>query len=567
MKTASLLLAGTALVALGFDSLPASAIEQSYIVAQASPKTDVEPRGGRAQQRQERREERQEQRQQQQAPAARQQQPAPQTQAPAPQNNRSVQQESPRLQSAPRNETPSARGQNEQRPPGASERDDRRQQSTDRDDRKPAAQQQPPQQERSTQQTTTPQNDRDRQNRNADTQRDRQNQNQNADTQRDRRDQKQNADTQRDRREQNQNADTQRDRRNQNADQRRDRTSPTQTQTGQTPAANERNRQQQAGDADQARPRDASEFIRRDNNARGRTVDDLRRERREERQGDRTVIREGDRTIVREGNRTVIRHNETTRFTIGARDVNVQRVGGETRTVIERPGGVRIVTVTDANGRLLRRTRVVNGREFVIINNRFRGPNYQVFVMLPPPVIRIPRERYIVDYRVGMPAPVIYETLLAEPVEPIAERYTIEQVRYSEPLRARMPRVDLDLNFETGSWQLTPDQIDKLNVIADGIKRATESNPQEVFLIEGHTDAVGSDEDNLSLSDRRAEAVAVALTEQYQVPPENLVTQGYGEQNLKVDTQGPSDENRRVSVRRVTPLLAQEQGTTGGQPR
>jgi outer membrane protein OmpA-like peptidoglycan-associated protein len=186
-------------------------------------------------------------------------------------------------------------------------------------------------------------------------------------------------------------------------------------------------------------------------------------------------------------------------------------------------------------------------------------------------VIRIPRERYIVDYRVGMPAPVIYETLLAEPVEPIAERYTIEQVRYSEPVRARMPRVDLDLNFETGSWQLTPDQIEKLNVIADGIKRAVDRNPQEVFLIEGHTDAVGSDEDNLSLSDRRAEAVAVALTEQYQVPPENLVTQGYGEQNLKVDTQGPSEENRRVSVRRVTPLLAQEQGTTegggGGQPQ
>jgi outer membrane protein OmpA-like peptidoglycan-associated protein len=547
MKTASLLLAGTALVALGFHSIPAGAVEQSFIVAQTNPKPDAEPRPGRAQQRQERQE-----RQQQQAPAVRQQQPAAQTQAPAaqapapaaqtqapaapaPQINRNAQQETPRLQSAPRNETAPARAQNEQRPPAATR--------PDRDDRRPAAQQQPAQQERSTQQSTTPQNERDRQNRNADQQRDRQSPSQQN---------------------QNQNADTQRDRRNQNADQQRDRTSPAQTQTGQTPAANERGRQQQAGDADQARPRDSSEFIRRDGNAKARTVDDVRSERREERQGNRTVIREGDRTIVREGNRTVIRHNETTRFTIGARGVNVQRVGGETRTVVERAGGVRIVTVTDTNGRLLRRVRIVNGREFVILNNSFRGPNYQVFVMLPPPVIRIPRERYIVNYVVGMPAPVIYETLLAEPVEPIAERYTIEQVRYSEPVRARMPRVDLDLNFETGSWQLTPEQIEKLNVIADGIKRATERNPQEVFLIEGHTDSVGSDEDNLSLSDRRAEAVAVALTEQYQVPPENLVTQGYGEQNPKVDTQGPSEENRRVSVRRITPLLAQEQGTTGG---
>ena len=91
-------------------------------------------------------------------------------------------------------------------------------------------------------------------------------------------------------------------------------------------------------------------------------------------------------------------------------------------------------------------------------------------------------------------------------------------MRYNAPLRDRMPRVDLDVNFETGSWQLSPDQVDKLAGIADGINRAIERNPQEVFLIEGHTDAVGADDDNLSLSDRRAEAVAVALTEQFQVP-------------------------------------------------
>ena len=71
------------------------------------------------------------------------------------------------------------------------------------------------------------------------------------------------------------------------------------------------------------------------------------------------------------------------------------------------------------------------------------------------------------------------------------------------------------------------------------IKRAIQANPQEVFLIEGHTDAVGADVDNLSLSDRRAESVALVLSEQFDVPPENLTTQGYGEQNLKVPTDGP----------------------------
>ncbi len=566
MKTASLLLAGTALVALGFHSIPAGAVEQSFIVAQANPKPDAEPpRGGRAQQRQERQDGRTPATAGAggEAAAARGADPGaggadPGARGPDPEHplRESIATFSRRRRgcrarretSRPRPRTSSVRPQRASATTGANRARIATTASLRRSSSPLSRSVRPSNRLRRRTTATVRIGTRTHQ-------RDRQNQNQNADTQRDRRNQ-------------NQNADTQRDRRNQNADQQRERTSPAQTQTGQTPAANERGRQQQAGDADQARPRDSSEFIRRDSNAKARTVDDLRRERREERQGDRTVIREGDRTIVREGNRTVIRHNEST-ASPSARVASMCSVSAARRApVVERPGGVRIVTVTDANGRLLRRVRVVNGREFVIINNRFRGPNYQVFVMLPPPVIRIPRERYIVDYRVGMPAPVIYETLLAEPVEPIAERYTIEQVRYSEPVRARMPRVDLDLNFETGSWQLTPEQIEKLNVIADGIKRATERNPQEVFLIEGHTDAVGSDEDNLSLSDRRAEAVAVALTEQYQVPPENLVTQGYGEQNPKVDTQGPSEENRRVSVRRVTPLLAQEQGTTGGgQPQ
>jgi len=51
--------------------------------------------------------------------------------------------------------------------------------------------------------------------------------------------------------------------------------------------------------------------------------------------------------------------------------------------------------------------------------------------------------------------------------------------------------------------------------------RVLRRNPDEVFLIEGHTDAVGSDVDNLSLSDRRASSVAQILSETFGVPPEN----------------------------------------------
>ena len=97
--------------------------------------------------------------------------------------------------------------------------------------------------------------------------------------------------------------------------------------------------------------------------------------------------------------------------------------------------------------------------------------------------------------------------------------------------------------------------MQKLAVLAKALNQAIQRNANEVFLVEGHTDAVGTDVDNLSLSDRRAQTVAEILTRDFGVPPENLTTQGYGEQYLRVQTQGPERRNRRVTVRRITNLL------------
>ena len=107
----------------------------------------------------------------------------------------------------------------------------------------------------------------------------------------------------------------------------------------------------------------------------------------------------------------------------------------------------------------------------------------------------------------------------APPVDRIDRRYSLDEIRYSPSVRMLMPSIDLNtINFETGSWEIPPDQAARLQVIADGLNRAITRNPREVFLIEGHTDAVGNDVDNLSLSDRRAESAAELLTQQFGVP-------------------------------------------------
>jgi outer membrane protein OmpA-like peptidoglycan-associated protein len=94
-----------------------------------------------------------------------------------------------------------------------------------------------------------------------------------------------------------------------------------------------------------------------------------------------------------------------------------------------------------------------------------------------------------------------------------------------------------------------------LRGVGQAIADILDRDPGETFLIEGHTDAVGSDESNLVLSDERAESVANVLSELFDIPAENLTTQGYGERYLKIDADGPIRENRRVTIRRISPLV------------
>lgn len=297
----------------------------------------------------------------------------------------------------------------------------------------------------------------------------------------------------------------------------------------------------------------------------GGRIDDLRGQRRQrvEEGGRRVIIEEpGERTIIREGDRVIIRHDETERFrrTYRDADMRVERRNGNEVTILRRPDGTEIVTVRDADGNLVRRIRrEPAGREVVLIDNwrsdRRRGYFVEDVVRLPPPVVRIPQREYIVEVEDASQDDLV-TAFTAPPIERIERAYTLDEIRQSLPLRERMRRVDLDtITFEFGSWALPEDQIGAMTGIAQALQRSLSNNPNEIFLVEGHTDAVGSDEDNLTLSDRRAETVAAALTQRFGVPAENLTTQGYGEQYLKVNSQGPERQNRRATIRRITPLL------------
>ncbi len=150
------------------------------------------------------------------------------------------------------------------------------------------------------------------------------------------------------------------------------------------------------------------------------------------------------------------------------------------------------------------------------------------------------------------------EVLTAPPRRKVQRRYSVEDFERSPDARASVARIEIDtVHFGFGEGFLREEEIDKLDRIAQVLESILAKNPDEVFLLEGHTDAVGSDASNLALSRQRAQAVKEALTTYYVIPAENLKTAGLGERYLKIPTQQAEAENRRVSLARITALVGQ----------
>lgn len=220
---------------------------------------------------------------------------------------------------------------------------------------------------------------------------------------------------------------------------------------------------------------------------------------------------------------------------------------GSSRTIVTRADGSKVVTIRDADLRVLRRTLVsADGQSTRLIDD--------TETVDPVDIASLPQPAPVASANASLDEAALREALLRE--AGVDRQFTLGQIRNIPEVRALVAPVNIDaITFDTGSAAINPDQARQLSTLGRVIQDAVAQNPREIFLIEGHTDTVGSEAANLALSDRRAESVALALSEYFDVPPENLVVQGYGEQFLMVRAEGDIRENRRASVRRITDLL------------
>lgn len=105
-------------------------------------------------------------------------------------------------------------------------------------------------------------------------------------------------------------------------------------------------------------------------------------------------------------------------------------------------------------------------------------------------------------------------------------------------------RVDLFVTFEFNSEALTPQAKANLDQFAAALKDPTIKGAH--FAIDGFTDATGTEQYNLGLSERRANAVVAYLTS-LGVDASTLTAKGWGKAKPRVpDPYSP--ENRRVET-------------------
>jgi len=143
------------------------------------------------------------------------------------------------------------------------------------------------------------------------------------------------------------------------------------------------------------------------------------------------------------------------------------------------------------------------------------------------------------------------EARIREQFQTIEVMFTREEARVSREGNNIILRL-VGLTFESG--EATVDA--RYRNLLGKVGQAATVFPRSQIVIEGHTDAYGSDEANLLLSRERAEAISSYLSSQLAVAAFRISAIGYGETRPIANNETPQGRlrNRRIDIR-IEPQL------------
>ena len=110
----------------------------------------------------------------------------------------------------------------------------------------------------------------------------------------------------------------------------------------------------------------------------------------------------------------------------------------------------------------------------------------------------------------------------------------------------QLAQFTIAVQFDFNSARIRPDSFRAVGLMADALYHPYLQGYR--FLIVGHTDAKGSREYNLKLSQQRADAIRDALMNPFGIPAARIEAVGLGEEQLLNSGKPDAAENRRVQL-------------------
>ena len=141
---------------------------------------------------------------------------------------------------------------------------------------------------------------------------------------------------------------------------------------------------------------------------------------------------------------------------------------------------------------------------------------------------------------------------MAEPLGDVGRIRCPSAVRPADDIELRHELGDalddatLPVQFAFDSAEILPSARSQLDALAEGIRMLP---AVQAVVIEGHTDAIGSDAYNETLSLRRAYAVKSYLVASHRIDPTRLHAVGLGKFQPLPGRDPQAPENRRVQFR------------------
>lgn len=152
---------------------------------------------------------------------------------------------------------------------------------------------------------------------------------------------------------------------------------------------------------------------------------------------------------------------------------------------------------------------------------------------------RLPTSKELVNALTPSPAPKVRGTVM--------HGSTSRWQGVSEAVPQPKPKaVSMQIQFNYNSTELTADARTKLDIVAAALNSGGLASYR--FIVEGHTDSIGSEAYNMRLSQSRAQSVVNYMHEYHGIDPGRLAIVGKGMKEPANPSNPASPANRRVVI-------------------